>query len=212
MNKKYYSRIALVLSIVALIAWGIMGTGASLAWFADSDEVKNIFHFAEFDLTVEYKDENGEYQDLEGTTELFDNGALYEPGYTQVVYFRITNNGTVPFDFKTAVSVTDYTPAANVFGQSFNLQDHLRFGLVTAKTESRLMELVDTRAEAAACATMALSNYSTEVAELGAKETVYMALVVRMPEEVDNVANYSGETIPRVELGVIVTATQQGKP
>ena len=36
-----------------------------------------------------------------------------------------------------------------------------------------------------------------------------MALIVRMPEDVTNMANYRGDVIPRVELGLIVTATQQ---
>ena len=56
---------------------------------------------------------------------------------------------------------------------------------------------------------MPLSNYSTETASLDAKGTVYMALIVRMPEDVTNMANYRGDVIPRVELGLIVTATQQ---
>lgn len=36
-----------------------------------------------------------------------------------------------------------------------------------------------------------------------------MALVVRMPEEVGNEANYRGDDIPKVELGIIVKADQQ---
>lgn len=212
-KKRTYTRIALAVSVVIMILWGMMGTGASLAWFTDTDEeVKNIFHFAEFDLDVEYRTENGSWKSIEADTEVFDDKALYEPGYTQVVYLRIINNGTVPFDFKTAVSVSDYTVPTNVFGQKFHLQDYLKFGFVTADTEAEMDELVKTRQQAAECATNQLSNYSTEMAELDAKETIYMALVVRMPEEVDNVANYRGDVIPRVELGIIVTATQKEMP
>ena len=53
-----------------IFLWLIMGAGTSLAWFTDrDDELNNIFHFAEFDLVVEYRDENGIYQDLEAATE-----------------------------------------------------------------------------------------------------------------------------------------------
>lgn len=209
-NKKTCTRIALAASIVIMIVWGLMGTGASLAWFTDTDEeVKNIFHFAEFDLDVEYRTENGTWKSIEADTGIFDDEALYEPGYTQVVYLRVINQGTVPFNFKTAVTVTDYTEPTNVFGQKFLLQDYLKFGFATANTEAEMDELVETRQQAAVYATNKLSNYSTDIAELGAKETVYMALIVRMPEEVDNVANYRGDMVPRVELGIIVTATQQ---
>lgn len=211
MNKKTYSRIALMLSVVFLIIWGLMGAGTSLAWFVDTDEeVRNVFNFAEFELQVEYRTADGSYADLEGATDVFDDYALYEPGYTQVVYLRVTNKGTVPFDFTTAVTVSDYTTATNVFGQTFNLQDHLRFGMVNAKTEAELDALLADRGMAAAAATTSLGNYSSDVpASLEAGKTAYVALIVRMPEEVDNVANYRGEVIPRVELGITVLATQQ---
>lgn len=210
-NKKAYTRIAMVLSIVLLIVWGIMGTGTSLAWFTDtSEEVKNIFHFADFELDVEYRDENNEWKTIEAATEIFDDEALYEPGYTLVVYLRVTNRGEVPFDFKTAVTVTYFTKATNYFGQPFHLQDYLQFGLTPAmQTEEDMNALVATRALAVRYATMPLSNYYTESASLEAGQTVYMALVVQMPEEVDNHANYREDVIPRVELGLIVTATQQ---
>ena len=56
-KKKPHKRIALALSLCALIIWGILGTGASLAWFTDtSPEINNIFHFAEFDVEVSQSD------------------------------------------------------------------------------------------------------------------------------------------------------------
>lgn len=205
-----YKKIALSVSLVLLLLWGCLGAGASLAWFVDTDEeVKNVFHFAEFDLEVSHRLEDGTWETVGQETKIFDDEALYEPGYTQVVYLKIENKGTVPFDFKTAVTVTDYTLATNVFGQSFQLQDYLKFGLTTADTEEALQAKVADRNLANKVATMPLSNYATEVASLDAKGTVYMAIVVRMPEDVSNAANYRGDVIPRVNLGLIVTATQQ---
>ena len=213
--RKNYKKIALCVSLMLVAIWCILGTGASLAWFVDTDEeVKNVFHFAEFELEVSHRTEDGSWEKVEQGTKIFDDEALYEPGYTQVVYLKIENKGTVPFDFKTAVSVTDYTLATNVFGQSFQLQDYLKFGLTIADTEAELYELVATRDLAKEVANMPLNHYYeddyiTDQMELGAKETIYMALIVRMPENVTNVANYRGDVIPRVELGVIVSATQK---
>lgn len=213
--RKNYKKIALCLSLVLVAIWCILGTGASLAWFVDTDEeVKNVFHFAEFDLEVSHRTEDGSWEKVEQGTKIFDDEALYEPGYVQTVYLKIENKGTVPFDFKTAVSVTDYTVATNVFGQSFQLYDYLRFGLATADTEQALYELVATRNLAKEVANMPLNHYYeddyiTDQMELGAHETMYMALIVRMPEDVANVANYRGDVIPRVELGIIVSATQK---
>lgn len=211
MKKNNYSRAALVLSAVLLLMWSVMGTGTSLAWFTDTDEeVKNIFHFADFDLDVEYRTEAGEWKTIENETRIFDDEALYEPGYVQVVYLRVINKGDVPFDFKTAVTVTDYNEPTNVFGQKFHLHEFLKFGLTEAvDTEEKMDALVQTRAQAGSYATMDLCSYETKTASLEAGTTVYMALVVQMPEEVDNNANYRGDEIPRVELGLIVNATQQ---
>ena len=211
MNKKRknYNRIALSLSMCMLIIWGILGTGTSLAWFTDtSPEVKNIFHIAEFDLVVSYKTENGTYKEITSDTAIFDDDAIYEPGYTQVVYLKIENKGTVDFRYSTAVSVTNYTTAVNVFGKEFLLQDYLRFGLVAADTEKELMDTLKTRGLAKEKAVMYLNNYAAEKAVLGAGKEAYMALIVRMPEEVDNHANYRGSVVPRVELGVIIKANQ----
>ena len=213
--KNKYKKIALSISLVLAILWCIMGTGASLAWFTDVDEeVKNVFHFADFDLEVSHRLEDGTWEPIEQDTKIFDDEALYEPGYTQIVYLKIENKGSVPFDYKTAVTVSNYTLATNVFGQTFQLYDYLKFGLTTAATEAELFELVATRDLANEVANMPLNHYyeddfTTQQSELGAGETVYMALVVRMPEEVSNVANYRGSDIPRVELGVIFTATQK---
>ena len=210
-KKKKYNRLALSLSMCLMIVWGILGTGTSLAWFTDtSPEVKNIFHFGEFDLVVSYKTEDGVYKEITSDTAIFDDEALYEPGYVQVVYLKIENKGTVDFEYKTAVSVTDYTPAINAFGKSFQLQDYLRFGLVSDDSEEALIEKLKTRELTKEKATMFLNNYATEKEYLKAGQETYMALIVRMPEEIGNVANYRGNTIPRVELGVIVSASQIG--
>lgn len=208
-------KVALSVSLLLVVAWCVLGTGASLAWFTDTDEeVKNIFHFAEFDLEVSHRLEDGTWEKVEQGTKLFDDEALYEPGYVQVVYLRIENKGEVPFDWKTAVTVTDYTEPTNIFGQKFHLQDYLKFGLATAETEEKLFELVATRDLAEEVANMPLNHYyendyTTDASELGAQEMTYLALIVRMPEDVTNIANYRGDIIPRVELGVIVSATQK---
>lgn len=210
LKKKNYKRIAFVLSVCALIIWSILGTGASVAWFADeSPVVKNIFHTAEFDLEVSHRLDDGTYELIDGETDVFDDKALYEPGYVQIVYLKVKNNGTIAFNYQTAVSVYECVPGTNVFGQPFLLQEYLKFGIVFADTEEELEAKVETREKAVAIATEPLDTYSSQQKSLGADKETYMALIIRMPEEVTNVANYRGETVPEVKLGIIVSATQQ---
>ena len=124
-------------------------------------ELKNIFHFAEFDLVVSYKTETGEYKEIDAETAIFDDRALYEPGYVQVVYLKVENRGDVDFNYTAAVSVTDYTPATNAFGQTFHLQDYLRFGMVFADREEELMSQLASRELAEGKADIPLNIYST---------------------------------------------------
>lgn len=214
-NRKTYTRIALTLSICLMIIWAILGTGTSLAWFTDTTPVqKNIFYVGELDVEVYHRTEDKTYEKVTSETSLFDDDALYEPGYVQVVYLKIKNEGDIPFDYKMAIGVSDYTPAINVFGQSFNLHDHLRFGLVIADSEAELEEMVAERENAKTNSTddIPLSTYSTDTDTLAVGEERYAALIVRMPEEVGNIANHNGKGAPKIELGLIVKATQKGTP
>ena len=208
-KKRIYKQIALALSLCALLIWAILGTGASLAWFTDtSPEINNIFHFSEFDLVVSHRLTDGKWEEVDGQTKIFDEEALYEPGYVQVVYLKVENKGTVPFEFYTSVNVNGCIVATNVFGQEFMLQDYLKFGVTTADSEDAMKNSVPDREKAVEIADMPLHNYDTETAVLNPGATKYIALIVRMPEEVGNVANYRGDTIPEVDLGITVKADQ----
>lgn len=209
-KKRIYKQIALSLSLCALIVWCILGTGASLAWFTDtSPEINNIFHFAEFDLVVSHRLTDGKWEEVDSKTKIFNEEALYEPGYVQVVYLKVENKGTVPFKFDTAVNVNGCIKATNVFGQPFMLQEYLKFGLATANTEEEMKNSIPDRDAAVEIANEPLHNYYKSGSfELAPGKTKYIALIVRMPEEVGNIANYRGDVIPKVELGITVKADQ----
>lgn len=209
-KKQLYKKIALALSLCALIIWGLLGTGASLAWFTDSSpEVNNIFHFADFGVKVSHRLTDGKWEEVDSKTKIFNEEALYEPGYVQVVYLKIENTGAVPFKFLTAVNVNGCSEATNVFGQRFMLQDHLKFGMMSADSESKMKTSVPDRPAAVKIADKPLHNYYESGAfELAPNTTKYITLIVRMPEEVGNVANYRGDDIPKVELGITVKADQ----
>lgn len=208
-NKSLYKRVALALSLCALILWSILGTGTSLAWFSDvSNEITNIFHIAEFDLIVSHRLTDGSWEEVDSQTEIFDDEALYEPGYVYVAYLKAENNGTIPFDLSVAVNVNGCIIATNVFGQEFMLQDYLKFGITISDSEEAMKNSVADRNMAVEIADMPLHNYDSEKVELAPQATKYIALVVRMPEQIDNIANYRGDNIPKVELGVTIKADQ----
>ena len=208
-KKTPYKRIALALSLCAVVLWGILGTGASLAWFTDTSEhITNIFHVADFEVTVSHRIGEDKWEDIDGKTDIFDDEALFEPGYVQVVYLKVENTGDREFEFFTAVNVNGCSVAKNVFGQQFLLQDYLKFGITTADSEDAMKNSVPDRNAAVKLADMPLHNYDTETAVLEPGGVKYIALIVRMPEEVGNVAKYRGDTVPKVELGITVKADQ----
>ncbi len=204
-------KIALILGLFALLLWTILGTGTSLAWFYDeTPKINNIFHFADFDVEVSYLAKDGNWKSIEGSTEVFDNNALYEPGYVQVVYLKVTNAGDRDFKFLTAVNVHGCSKTTNVFGQTFWLKDYLMFGVLPEIAEG---ETVSSRERAIEIADKPLCDYSyyeTGALELAPGQTKYLAVVVRMPDDVNNIANFEGEQEPKVELGITVKAEQIG--
>lgn len=213
-NKKTYKRIALVFSVCTLMIWAILGAGTSIAWFADSSpEIKNIFHFADFKVEVSHRLDDGTWEKVGGQTKIFDENALYEPGYVQVVYLKVENKGDREFKFKTAVIANDCVVATNVFHQPLNLKNYLVFGATTDSTEEEMINSIPDRETAVEIADMPLDNYyETDSAILNPGEASYVALIVRMPEEIGNVANYIGEIVPQVELGITVRADQLETP
>ena len=214
MKNKKWTKVALAVSAVLFVIWWALGTGATLAWFSDNDTVRNEFQVGLLKLDVQYKNDIvTEYTPMLSTSEVFYDEALYEPGYTQVVYLKIDNLGNVPFNYKAAVMVKKVTEGTNVWGEDIYLPDYLRYGIVFGKTEEQVRELVADRLTAREHAPYdwgRLDTWSEESPYTFAvtDEAHYAALIVYMPEEVDNVANYRGMTVPKVELGVTVFAQQ----
>ena len=218
MIRKKWIKAALAFSASLFVLWWALGTGATLAWFSDADTVRNDFQIGLLNLDVSYKNDIvPEYTPLQGTTKAFNDAALYEPGYTQVVYLKIENNGDVDFNYKVAVTVDKVITGKNAWGEDIYLPEYLRYGVVFAESEAALQELVEDRLKAknhapndwGALETWSeISPYTFE-----AKEAPhYAALIVYMPEETGNTANYRGFTEPRVELGITVFAQQANAP
>ena len=218
MNQKKWRKAALALSACLFVLWWALGTGATLAWFSDVETVRNEFRIGLLDLDVSYKNDIiTEYTPLKGATEVFYDEALYEPGYTQVVYLKIENNGDVDFNYKVTVTIEDFTNGKNAWGKEIYLPNYLRYGVVFAESETELQEMVRDRLNTRTYAINdwrmldTWSEISPYIFEAG-ENPHYAALIIYMPEEVGNAANYRGFVEPRVELGITVFAQQSNAP
>lgn len=218
MKSKKWMKASLIFSACLFVLWWALGTGATLAWFSDVDAVRNEFRIGLLRLDVNYKNDIvTTYTPLEGSTKTFNDEALYEPGYTQVVYLEIENKGDVDFRYKVAVTVEDFTNGRNAWGEEIYLPNYLRYGAVFAQSETELEALVADRMTARTQAPNdwgALGTWS-EVSEYvfeAGEAPHYAALIVYMPEEVGNAANYRGFVQPKVQLGITVFAQQANAP
>ena len=216
--KRKWTKAALALSSCLFILWWALGTGATLAWFSDSDTVRNEFRVGLINLDVSYRNDIvQDYTPLEGATKAFNDQALYEPGYTQVVYLQIENNGDVDFKYKMAVTVEDSNKGKNIWGEEIYLPNYLRYGVVFAESEAELNRKVGDRLTARDQAGSdwgslgTWSEISPYTFEAGEKPH-YAALIVFMPENVGNEANYRGTEVPQVQLGISVFAQQANAP
>lgn len=146
MEKRKWTKVTLALSACLFVLWWALGTGATLAWFGDTDTVRNEFQIGLLKMGVSYRNDIvTEYTPLQGATEAFHDEALYEPGYTQVVYMKIDNIGDAAFNYKIAVTVEDSQNGKNAWGEDIYLPNYLRYGVVFGKTETDVQQQVKDR-------------------------------------------------------------------
>ena len=203
---------ALFSSVVALILCFSMLVGTTFAWF--TDEVKsgvNQIVAGNLDVELEYKTvEDGvlatEWNTVQDATAIFDPDALWEPGRVEVVYLKVSNLGTLALKYRMGV-LFDETPGVNMAGEDLYLSEHLVFQVVELDAEPTAAYTRE-QAVAAAGDVKGIADYNGATTELKAGEFDYVALIVYMPENVGNEANYRGEAIPTITLGIDLFATQ----
>ncbi len=218
MKRRKLTKAVLALSACLFLIWWALGTGATLAWFSDTDSVRNTFQIGLLKIDVSYRNDIvTSYTPLQGATEVFYDEALYEPGYTQVVYLKIDNTGDRAFQYKVAVTVEDSQKGKNAWGEDIYLPNYLRYGVVFGQSEAEVQQLVKDRLSARDHAPnewdslgtwSELSPYTYDAGD----DPHYAALIVYMPEEVGNAANYRGFAVPQVMLGIRFFAQQADAP
>ncbi len=205
--KKNTSR-ALLMSFLSLFLCVTMLLGTTFAWFTDEvTSTNNIIKSGTLDVEFEYSTDMADWKVMESSSNVFKEGALWEPGYSEVVYLRVTNKGDLALKYLLKVNIAEETKGTNHNDEEFSLSDYIQYGVVAtdAKYTSR-EDAVD-----AVTAPVALNKDFGNVYEMKNNGDVHTyALIAYMPEEVGNVANHKpgAEFKPEIKLGVGVYATQ----
>lgn len=203
---------ALLTSVLALVLSLAMLAGSTFAWFTDTASTGvNRIVSGNLDVGLEYWDKESGWLDAEDSKDLFDENALWEPGYTQIVYLKVKNGGNLALTYAMQITPVHETVGVNVDGEEFKLSDYIKFGWTTftADENGTPVALDREAAQTGVGEGAQLGKTLHRQAELplkaGAEELV--ALVAWMPEDVGNKANYRN-VAPSIELSLKVLATQ----
>ena len=206
MNRK---KRALFKSVVSLILCISMLMSTTFAWFTDNvSSGNNMIAAGNLDIEMEYLNADGDWEKVNESTEVLDKNALWEPGYTEVAYLKIKNAGDLALKYALGIHVIDEIGSINIDDQPFKLSDHIKFGVVETETEVTYADRDDARNALTASKTIS-QGFSSEYVLEEKDDVRYATLVVFMPEETTNVANYkTGATPPEIKLGIELLATQ----
>ena len=117
--------------------------GTTFAWFTDTASTGvNKIQAGNLDVKLMYSTDMVEWKEATDQTKLFDDNALWEPGYTQVVYLKVVNAGNLALKYEAGFS-KNYTSnrGKNVNGDWYRVDNYLKIG--TAETTTKFANRED---------------------------------------------------------------------
>ena len=210
-NRKSAKR-ALLTSALAIVLCVTMLVGTTFAWFTDTASTGvNKIRAGNLDVKLMYSTDMQTWKEATDQTKLFDDNALWEPGYTQVVYLKIVNAGNLALKYEAGFS-KNYTSnrGKNVNGDWYRVDNYLKIGTAETATKFANREAVWS-AIAATEKTLAKDVMLTDgwITLKAGESSKPFAVAIYMPTSVGNEANASRLRPSSVSgLGIEVRATQ----
>ena len=211
---------ALLASVLSLILCAAMLVGSTFAWFTDSViSGRNKIVAGNLDVELYVKGDSG-YTPVTADTNLFLKDALWEPGHVEVINLKIANLGTLALKYQFGINIPIEKPGTNVANASFKLSDHIRYALIdgektfSADSAGRAQAIEAAKAAAPQkLSALAVDKngilYPTAKATTEHPSEKPVTLIVYMPTDVGNIANYkTGTEAPEIELGIKLVAGQ----
>lgn len=217
----------LLTSIITLMLSFSVLLGSTFAWFTDMTVSSiNQINSGALSMSVSYKPFGASYTEwttIDSKTKIFNEKAVFEPGYMEAVWIRVENTGTLGFKFKMGLDVFDEIPGIIMDDQKVNLSDHL---VVLSGLETTDYVQVET-----VCADkdLLVASYAWDEQYLNTGDitvvnninvypkyaqedqddsTYYICMVLRMPDLGGTVANHIKEKIPQLTIGLRAKAMQ----
>ena len=134
MNNSKSTKRALLMSVISLFLCFAMLIGTTYAWFTDSAvSANNKITAGTLDVELYKWTSATEKTNISNSkAPVFDANIQWEPGYTEVVYLSIKNEGSLALKFKVALNVTSVTGANLADVLEYTVTDGATFGSVTS--------------------------------------------------------------------------------
>ena len=203
---------ALISSTLAILMCVAMLIGTTFAWFTDTASTAvNKIQAGNLDVKLMYSTDMVTWKEATDQTKLFEDSALWEPGYTQVVYLKVVNAGNLALKYEAGFS-KNYTSnrGKNVNGDWYRVDNYLKIGIAETETKFENREAVWS-AIAATEKTLAKDVMLTDgwITLKAGESSKPFAMAIYMPTSVGNEANASRLRPSSVSgLGIEVRATQ----
>ena len=213
-NKSSVRR-SLIVSATALVLTVAMLIGTTFAWFTDSvSSGINTIKSGNLDMVIQYSTDLNTWKNVDSTTPVFTNADLVEPGYTQIVYLKVKNNGSLAFKYNLGVDINSGMSGSglNVYGKRYYIWDYLQVGIANVTTPLTRAEawnaVADTATTLGKGITFNSDPNSMPVLEAG-KTSDPIAMVIYMPTSVGNEANPKNKSKnSKVAFNLTASATQ----
>lgn len=233
---------ALLASILSMMLCIAILIGSTFAWFTDSvTSGKNTIVAGTLDIELEAKTtKDDDYKRVYKETNLFENSSLWEPGHVEVVNLKVKNVGTLALKYALGINNANEKGAISVThedgteGTEFLLSNYIKYAVLDGNQTFTTREAALAAAEAAGgklisevtgndnpFATEGAARQSdgvllpfqkSNVADSADESVEYVTLIVYMPSNVGNEANWDseleGNEAPWIDLGISLYATQ----
>ncbi len=224
------TRHALLVSVLSLVLCLTMLTSTTFAWFTDTAvSGNNIIKSGNLDMKLSYKPygaNNTDWTEVDEDTVVFGKDAKYEPGYTEAVWLKVENLGSLAFRYAIELNVSGEKTGINKDGKEFKLSDYLEVRYMNTTSTDMEKNFYTTRESLdsfnwggvanSGVATLAddIAVIETGVAfakndpNMAGFDCSYVLVVISMPTTVGNEANHNGVKIPEINFTLTALATQ----
>ena len=203
------NRKILVSSMIMIISCCLLFAGTTFAWFSDSvTSNNNIISAGNLDVELEYSYDANDWKSVDVDTYVFNQEALWEPGYTEYVFLRVSNKGSLSLKYTLALRASEQA-GTNVNGEEYKLSDYLTVSAVISDAiEPGKLSRKGAEAILAEGTNEVGFGVLSKSAALLKGEADYVQLVIGMPSSVGNEANPQKGKEAKISFALDLIASQ----